>query len=506
MDVQGISDAGEHVFLNRFQAQVCSKPEQIAIHHGNTAITYAQLAEAVEDMAGRLEAAGVRHGDHIAVLLDNDLRYPALLLAALKVGAVLVPFSPKLASEQLEIGVARSDVTFVLSYRDVAELLARRPGLVWIDLNQPSATAKEALKKPHAQPTSEHDPYIIVSTSGSTSEPKPIVLTQAVGLKRIGHTIDTYRLTDHDVLIVATPLYHSLAQRFTILTLTLGATLVLMDRFRPQTYLEAIDRHQVTFAMAVSNQIEAIIPLLDGSTKLNSLRTLVSSSYSIKPESKQRLLSMIDADLFECYGTSEIGCATNLNVRQAPNKAASVGAPLPYVHICILNEVGQPADSVGQIAVRTSTAFAGYYKQKEATQASYHGEYFLTGDLGYLDSDGYLFYSGRCKELIKTGGISVYPLDIERVIAEVEGVEDCAVVGVPDDYFGELIVAVVVGEASLAALQRCCRERLAPYQQPLHVERVQALPRTALGKVQKFVLREQLAERRLGERFRGMFR
>ena len=206
--------------------------------------------------------------------------------------------------------------------------------------------------------------------------------------------------------------------------------------------------------MAVSNQIEAIIPLLDGSTKLNSLRTLVSSSYSIKPESKQRLLSMIDADLFECYGTSEIGCATNLNVRQAPNKAASVGAPLPYVHICILNEVGQPADSVGQIAVRTSTAFAGYYKQKEATQASYHGEYFLTGDLGYLDSDGYLFYSGRCKELIKTGGISVYPLDIERVIAEVEGVEDCAVVGVPDDYFGEMIVAVVV-RASLAALQRC---------------------------------------------------
>ena len=97
MDVQGISDAGEHVFLNRFQAQVCSKPEQIAIHHGNTAITYAQLAEAVEDMAGRLEAAGVRHGDHIAVLLDNDLRYPALLLAALKVGAVLVPFSPVLA-------------------------------------------------------------------------------------------------------------------------------------------------------------------------------------------------------------------------------------------------------------------------------------------------------------------------------------------------------------------------------------------------------------------------
>lgn len=496
------------MFLDQFRRQVEQQPNKIAIHIDSIALSYQQLGEAVDAMAGRLLAEGVRHGTHVAVLLDNDFSYPAVLLAALQVGAVLVPFSPKLSAEQLRIGLERTDARVALTSGDQPALIRAlsecAPGRQVINLHEPVPGAKGPTERTQPQPTGESDPYIIVSTSGSTSEPKPIVLTQGVGLRRIGHTIATYNLTTNDVLIVATPLYHSLAQRFAILALTLGATLVLLERFRPQPYLEAIEAHRVTFAMAVSNQIEAMIPSLSESD-LSSLRTLISSSYSIKPESKRILLSAISADVYECYGTSEIGCATNLNLRMAPDKAESVGAPLPYVKIRILNEESQPTDGVGQIAVRTETAFAGYYKQPDTTRNSYCDGFFLTGDLGSLDADGYLYYSGRCKELIKTSGISVYPIDIERVINELDGVRECAVVGVPDDHFGEMVVAVVVGAVTPAAVQTRCRARLAPYQQPLHVELQEELPKTALGKVQKFVLQQQLAERRLGERFRGMF-
>jgi len=480
------------VIVDRFEENVARHPDKVAVAIGGAEFSYRDLGEWVGHAAGALVRHDVRHGDHVAVLMDNRIEFVALLLAALRVGAVLVPFSPQMSERQLAVGFAKADVRHAVADRDV--------GLV---ATIPVAALGDGHPGGDAVPGALDDDYIVVPTSGSTSEPKPIVLTQAVKLARIRHTIETYALDHDDVLIVSTPMYHSLAQRFVLLPLFLGATVVILEKFTVKHYLDAIARYRVTFSMAVSNQLEAIIGDLDG-RDLSSLRTVVSSSYALRPATKLVLLGRLAAELYECYGTSEIGCCTNLALRSCGDKAESVGTALPYVKVRILDDEFRDADGIGEIAVSTATRFKGYYGQPEATKAAYCGEYFLTGDLGRLDDDGFLYYLGRKKEIIKTGAISVYPVDIEKVILEVDGVRECAVVGVDDAYLGEVVVAVVVGDMEMAEVRRACTRELAPFQRPMHYEQSEALPKNSMGKVQKFVLSERLQTLRIGERLKGL--
>ena len=307
----------------------------------------------------------------------------------------------------------------------------------------------------------------------------------------------TYGLDNSDTILVSTPMHHSLAQRGVLLGLTLGATVVLMDHFSPIKYLKTIELTHTTFSFSVSNQLENIVDFVD-QYDVSSIKKMVSSSYAIKPEVKNRLLNYFD--IHECYGTSEVGCATELAPKDLSKHLESVGRPMDGVEVKILdpNEQG-----IGEIAVKSPWRFKEYYKLPKITDDSFEDGYFKTGDLGAL-RDGFLYYAGRKKEMIKTGGISVYPIDIEKVIKEVNGVDEVAVIGIEDSYFGEAIVAVFTGNAKIADIRKVAKKKLSSYQQPLFYDRLDALPKNSLGKLQKFKLKEKYKNLDLGKRLKGI--
>lgn len=464
-----------------FFQNVQKNPEKVALIFNENAISYSDLSKMVCQISANIKDA---KNAHIAVLLENSIEFAALLIAAAQTGAVLVPFPATMSSSQLEYLFKKNSVDFYIgerSFKNVQklEILENRSLLTDI-LND-----------------NIDNNYIIVSTSGSTSEPKPIVLTQSIKLKRMDIARKTYGLNSSDVILVSTPMHHSLAQRGVLLGLTLGATVVLMDRFSPTKYLETIEQTKVTFSFSVSNQLESIEDIID-QYNVSSIKKIVSSSYAIKPDVKNRLLNYFD--IHECYGTSEVGCVTELQPKDLDEHLESVGKPIDGVEIKILEPNKQ---GIGEIAVKSPWRFKEYYNLPEITSESFKDGYFKTGDLGIL-KDGFLYYTGRKKEMIKTGGISVYPIDIEKVIKEVDGVDEVAVIGIEDSYFGEAVVAIFTGDAKIADIRKVVKEKLLSYQQPLFYDKVDALPKNSLGKIQKFKLKEQYKNLDLGKRLKGL--
>lgn len=464
-----------------FFQNVQKNPEKVALIFNENAISYSDLSKMVCQISANIKDA---KNAHIAVLLENSIEFAALLIAAAQTGAVLVPFPATMSSSQLEYLFKKNSVDFYIgerSFKNVQklEILENRSLLTDI-LND-----------------NIDNNYIIVSTSGSTSEPKPIVLTQSIKLKRMDIARKTYGLNSSDVILVSTPMHHSLAQRGVLLGLTLGATVVLMDRFSPTKYLETIEQTKVTFSFSVSNQLESIEDIID-QYNVSSVKKIVSSSYAIKPDVKNRLLNYFD--IHECYGTSEVGCVTELQPKDLDKHLESVGKPIDGVEIKILEPNKQ---GIGEIAVKSPWRFKEYYNLPAITSESFKDGYFKTGDLGIL-KDGFLYYTGRKKEMIKTGGISVYPIDIEKVIKEVDGVDEVAVIGIEDSYFGEAVVAIFTGDAKIADIRKVVKEKLLSYQQPLFYDKVDALPKNSLGKIQKFKLKEQYKNLDLGKRLKGL--
>ena len=447
-------------------------PKKTALIFNKKSYSYEYLLQIADKIANRIAIAKEKN---VAVLLDNTVEFVALLLAASKTDVILVPFDKSTTKSQLKTLYEKIDIAYQYSENGLKKIA------------QQNYTSKIRL----------NHPYIIVSTSGSTSEPKPIILTQAIKLKRIDIACKTYGLKSSDTILVSTPLHHSLAQRGVLLGLTLGATVALMEHFSPTKYLETIEEAHVTFSFSVSNQLESIVELIN-QYDVQSIKKMVSSSSAIKSVVKKRLLNYFD--IHECYGTSEIGCVTELSQKDLNKHLASVGKPMDGVEIKILDQNGE---GVGEIAVKSPWRFQEYYKLTETTNESFEEDFFKTGDLGVL-KNGFLYYYGREKEMIKTGGISVYPMDIEKILKEVEGVNEIAVVGVEDSYFGEAVIAIFTGNAKVSDIRKVAKEKLLSYQQPLYYEKVCTLPKNSMNKLQKFKLKERYANLDLGKRLKGL--
>ncbi len=474
---------------NLFLRQVAKSPSKKAIVFEDEMLTYEELAQKTAICVYNLKAAGVKSGSHVAVFLPNSIDFALLMLSFAYIGAALVPLSPMLPigaavksikTAECESVIAASEY---LAKNDFSDIFDANKVFCVKDIFEPNADTT-LLAQSAAEATSA---FIITMTSGSTGEPKPIVLSQETKIKRaIEGAKDVYGLDSDDVIIAASPMYHSLAQRLVLLPLMTGATSVIMRKFTPKSWLGEVQKHKVTFTLAVSSQLDMLLSEELEAYDLSSLKCIVSSSALLRLESKEALVGRLGCEFHECYGASEIGIATNLSPKDGLSKLGSVGKALPYVDIRIAE---------GEIEVKTDTLFGGYYKQEAKTKEAMDGEYFKTGDLGRLDDDGFLYYLGRKKELIITGGINVYPRDVEGVLCGVDGVKGAAVIGVPDEYFGEAILAVVVADEGVTKrdLQRACAKNLADYQQPLAYEFVEALPKNEMGKLQKHKLNEIFA-------------
>ena len=476
-------------FYYLFRKQALNQPKKVALIFEDRNYTYGELLEKTDVLAKKLKSITKGEKAHLATFLENSLEMVLLLLAASKVGITLVPLPPDLP-ENFAYEIMKTcdvEIALVQNRRAFNGITTLSVDNLW-NISHSKISEEEYVNL--------DSPFIITTTSGSTGKPKPIVLTQRIKLKRaFKGAKEIFNLSEDDIYIVSTPLYHSLAQRFTLLPLITGATVVLMKRFYLQNWLNLVENCKVSFAVLVSSQLENIVFYIwknKEKYRLGNLKKLISSSAPLLEKTRKKILELAKNygwTVYETYGTSEIGFASILNIMVESQKWDSVGKPLPYVDIKILSPEGKelPPYQIGEIAVKTETVFAGYYKMPKKTQESFTQDgYFLTGDLGYIDEDGYLYFRGRKKEVIITGGINVYPQDVEKVILSHPKVKECAVFGMENDYFGEVVCALIVPEdktLSEKELRNYLRGKLTSYQMPVYIQFVEEIPKNQLGKI-----------------------
>ncbi len=506
-------------------------PDKQAIWCEGTTATYQELANLVCRWSNAMAANGVKHGDHIGVILPNSIEFAALMLVAADLGAVIVPLNTSLTPSAVHRAFEAAEVKHVVSTALLLKSLlvkstasrigdtgtqdismppdfSRVDGL-WLSVDEliEGATLLADLLEgvsPDAQPLNaaqENDALILTMTSGSTGDPKPIILTQRTKFNRASAAVELYGITGKDSTLAATPLYHSLAERLVLIPLLTGGTSVLMSKFSATAWLECVSDHAVTFTIAVSSQLKQIAEQLgdinqggDHAYDITSLRCIVSSSALLDHQVKAELLAKFDCEFHECYGASEIAIASNLDGISAKSKLQSVGIPAPGVDIRIIgknDEIVGDGD-IGEIVCKTPMLFGGYFNRPDLTQAAMWGEHFRTGDMGRLDEDGFLYFLGRAKDIIISGGINIYPADIEAVVNGHASVMESAAFAFPDERMGEVVaIAVVPANKSafdLRQLRFHCCERLADFQQPRKFFIVDELPRNDMGKLMKLQL------------------
>ncbi len=495
----------------RFQRAAEKYPEKLALIIGDTYLDYSELRKRVDALADGLSSAGVKRGSHVGVVLPNCIEFVLTLFACARLGAVVVPQSMGLAASALENTFRAANIRHLIVWSGAIDNLssgtmaladsgirvtvgAPHPG--WTLLADVVAAPKRSIAEP---PFPADLPFLMVLTSGSTGEPKPILLSQSTKILRADAAAALYGTTAADVTLAATPLYHSLAQRLMLMPLMSGGTAVLMEHFTPATWIDTVRRHSVSFSIAVSSQLKQLLSKLElsGDT-LPSLRCLVSSSALLDEQTKGRLIPRLQCDFHECYGASEIAIATNLSPESATRKLGSVGTAIPGTKVIILdgNDQIAPPNAIGEIACQTPMLSSGYYGLPDTTAASlWRGSFFRTGDLGRLDDDGFLYFLGRKKDIIITGGVNVYPKDIEDVIVSHPAIKECAAIPLLEDRLGEVVGVVLAfndpeNPPPLREIQRLCMLRLGDFQQPHQFFIVTELPKNAMGKLDKPALRK----------------
>ncbi|HIJ23257.1 MAG: acyl--CoA ligase [Gammaproteobacteria bacterium] len=465
-------------------------------------LSYQQLIEAVDARVQQFSSVVKTASSRVAFCLHEGERVPVIVLALNRLGVPIIPLNPTLQVSQLHHLIDAVDANVIIA-EPATEYLFEKMGksLQKIVVKPFAEVAPPAIELDQtAHGSYSHDEaFLITLSSGSTGDPKPIIFSEQNKLNRARQAEQSYQVTANDRILCASPFFHSLGQRLTLLPLLLGATLVQLTRFTANRWADLVERQQVSFTIPVSSHLHELVSLLtEESARFVSLRCLVSSSAAISGDVKQRLFDALECDFHEMYGASEVATATDLNRKQALAHPGSVGVPCPGVQLRIIDAQGEqlPDGEIGEILVSSPLASPGYYRLPEITECSFIEGYFHTGDLGYLDSEGYLYFVNRKKEIIVTGGMNIYPSDIESVLSEQVNVTTAVVVGIHDSYLGEVAVAIVVGEGDPRTLERalrgCVREKLSPYQHPLRYFFREQLPMTASGKVDKMALQDEL--------------
>ncbi|MFT2112682.1 class I adenylate-forming enzyme family protein [Marinomonas sp. 2405UD68-3] len=484
------------------------QPQKTAIIYEEQSYSYQTLIQKTLILSAYFKKIGLFSGQRIALFAPNGPEYAIVLLAAAKLGLAVVPLPITLKGHALDNALKSIPVALIIAWSNISSQL-KDSGLAddenLISLNRKVANETlwdELFESQFQDDTSYCDnselPYILTMTSGSTGSPKPIILTQTCKINRaFCATANYYDLNSDDIILVSTPLYHSLAQRGLLMPLLLGATTVILPKFNVVKWFDIIEEHHISFLFAVSSQLDMLINNIHLAKDMASLKCIVSTSAVLSNDSKAMLVANFKCLLHECYGASEVGVVTDFCLNNYHDKQGSVGKALPFVQLKIVDHNMKILSSgeIGHIFCKTKTAFSGYLDLPEKTKASYDNDgYFSTGDLGYLDDDGFLYYSGRNNDVISSGGINIYPQDIENVIKMHHAVEECVAFAFPDKQFGEVIKIIYTSNSGLineVELRKLCLQQLTDYQQPRFMEQIDEFPRSSLGKILRQSVKEK---------------
>jgi len=486
-------------------------PDKTAIIDRQGELTWSELDRRANRLVHAFARLGLRGGDRVALLLRNGRELVECMLAAQKAGIVAAPLNtwakPKELAATLDQAGPKALVYDVLHADQVRKTGVDGPALVAVGAMSKAVQGSGAYEELLASRTDapllpltlrRGSPKVIIHTSGTTGTPKGAARDAAVtGVREFAGLLRVVPLRRDDVILCPAPLFHSFGLLALVAGTLIGATFVLPEKFDPEQALELIEEHAVTAAAMVPIMIRRIVSLPEGTRHrrdLSSLRILLASGAAIPEDVRTAVADTFGEVLYDLYGSTEAGWVAIATPEDMRRKQGTLGRPVQGVEVAVFSPEGdrlQPGE-VGEIHVKSSARFEGYTTGEDKPERD---GYMSIGDLGHLDEEGYLFVEGRADDMVVVGGENVYPAEIEDVIRGVEGVREVAVAGAKDPDYGQVLVAFVVGSADPEEILRACRDQLASFKVPREVEVVDALPRTATGKVLKRELMDRPRDR-----------
>lgn len=492
-----------------------------AVHFHGKEITYQRLGELADTFTAALQEAGVKKGDRVAIMLPNCPQYVISYYGILQAGGIVTQLNPMLVGKELEYILSDSGAEKVVLYEPLLPALNQVMDQINVkQVIKVSLEGKEAddgmttsfqdfLQKAEQQPVSVpidayEDTAVLQYTGGTTGRSKGAMLTHSNLLANVMQSYeyfqDAFKEEGNRVLSVI-PMFHVYGMSSCMnLTIYRGATMILLSRFDPDEVLETIRTVRPTSFPGVPTMYIALLNHPDlREHDLDSIDVCNSGSAPMPGEIMRSFENKTGAELLEGYGLSETSPSTHCNPYFGPRKAGSVGIGLPSTDYKIMDlaegEEELPAGEIGEIVIKGPQVMKGYWNMPEETKRSLRNGWFYTGDIAYMDEDGYLFIVDRKKDLIIASGFNIYPRDVEEIIYEHSAVQEAVVIGIPDPYRGETVKAVVVLKDGMTCTEEelivYCKENMAAFKVPKIVEFRNELPKTNVGKILRRKIKEE---------------
>jgi long-chain acyl-CoA synthetase len=486
---------------------------------------HAEVEGRASRIAGGLQRLGVRQGDSVCVLMRNDIAFIEAAYAAMLLGAYAVPVNWHFKPEEISYVLKDCGTGVLIGHADMLHPLHDAiPGDVTVLSvpTPPEIRASYAIDPDHLdtpEGATDLEPWLaqqaaydgerlpqpqnMIYTSGTTGHPKGVrrnapTPQQAASMERMRAMI--YGLKPRARALLPGPLYHSAPNAFGLRAGRLGGALVLMPRFEPEEFLRLIEAEKIDTIFMVPTMFIRLMRLPEAVRKgydMSSLRHVIHAAAPCPADVKRAMIEWWGPVIYEFYGSTESGAVTFANSEDALNKPGTVGRITPGAELRFVGDDGQllPPGAIGEIYSRIAGAPDFSYHNKPEKRAEIERDGFITsGDVGYIDADGYVFLCDRKRDMVISGGVNIYPAEIESALHGLPGVHDCAVFGIPDEEFGEALMAVVEPlpgvTLDIAAIRAQLKTRLADYKVPKHVEIATDLPREDSGKIFKRRLRD----------------
>ncbi len=473
-------------------------PAHVAVRLDEAELTYGQLDDATARLAGVLRAHGVGPGDRVGIMLPNVPYFPICYYGVLRAGAIVVPMNVLLKRREVAFYLQDPEAKLLFAWHgfaDDAQAGAEDAQTECVIVTPGEFEQTLAATEPLTElaDTADDDTAVILYTSGTTGTPKGAELTHSNLVRNAEVCRSLFDARPDDVTLGALPLFHSFGQTCSMnMSVLSGGTLTLIPRFDPAMALEIIQRDRVNIFQGVPTMYGAILHLPGrGEYDTSTLRACVSGGSALPVELLRGFEREFEAKILEGYGLSETSPVASFNHPDRERKPGSIGTPIEGVEMKVVDDDDNdvPQGEVGEIVIRGHNIMKGYWKHPEATEKAMKGGWFHSGDMATVDEDGYFFIVDRKKDMIIRGGYNIYPREIEEVLYEHPAVREAAVVGLPNDEWGEEVGAAVTlkdGEsASPDELRAFVKDQVAAYKYPRRVWLVDDLPKGPTGKILK---------------------
>lgn len=474
-------------------------PDRTAVEMGDAKLSYGALSRLLSRIANTAAGLGLVPGDRIAFVSANRIDYAAIVAGFAEAGILVATLGDRLTEAELAGIFADSSPAYVLAVEaSAAHAAAEAAGIPFLALE----TRWPALLQTASDSSMPHrpletDPFGLSYTSGTTGAPKGVMLThRSRSLTFLAMAAEYGCFGAGDRFLVLTPMSHGAGFVFAGAPLFFGGTSVILETGDPEQIADGLAKPDLTGVFLVPTQLSRLATLPAGRLHAGTaLKSIISNASALAQPLKHMVIEHFGAGLLhETYGSTEAGIVTNIRPDELLEKPGSVGTPFPLIEVSLRSDSGEevPAGEPGELFVRGPYAFAGYWNAPEVTAEAIIDDWVTVGDMATRDADGFITIVDRKKDMVVTGGLNVYPREVELVLAQVPGVLDVAVVGVPDPEWGERLHACIVGSATLDAMLSNARAALAPHKVPKGFSFVDELPRGPTGKVLKRALRSAL--------------